>query len=253
MKNISIFLVLVCFVGCTNLNKQDSTIDLIEECRLQNSSKECDVIERTDLSLNEKENLIGWYYLNLNGEFNITQDYTKALYWFEKSAEANNNEALNSLGMMYHLGLGVTKDLNKAEKYYIKANEQNNKDSKFNLAELYKSSVFEGSPDYEKARSWYLLGIQDNPSRAYEGLSKIAIEQKNFEEAFIYSKKAAELGNTEAEYNLGVFFEQGVYVKKDIEKAVYWYRKAAKKGHKDAIHNLRVLASTGTVENREMN
>ncbi|WP_436862107.1 tetratricopeptide repeat protein [Acinetobacter haemolyticus] len=56
-----------------------------------------------------------------------------------------------------------------------------------------------------------------------------------------FLKKAAELGNPEAQYNLGVFFEQGVYVKKDKKQAEYWYEKAAKQGHLNAINNLNIL------------
>ena len=69
------------------------------------------------------------------------------------------------------------------------------------------------------------------------------IEQGDYKKAYEYTVKATELNNVEAEYNLGVFYEKGIYVQKDIQKAIFWYKKAAKQGHKDAINNLNVIAS----------
>ncbi|WP_266096841.1 hypothetical protein [Acinetobacter indicus] len=48
-------------------------------------------------------------------------DYDKAYYWFEKSATAKNNEALDGLGMIYFAGLGKDKDFQKAEEYFLEA------------------------------------------------------------------------------------------------------------------------------------
>ncbi|MGA4851654.1 tetratricopeptide repeat protein [Acinetobacter haemolyticus] len=249
MSNLMIKKVLLCsaisvvvcsIIACTNLNKQDRFPTLEEECKLEgSSSKQCEVFNLKDLSLDEKENLMGWVYLN--GLDNIKPNYDKAYYWFEKAAKANNHEAINSLGMIYFVGLGKDKDFQKAEEYFLEANKYGNKDAKLNLAELYRVKDFGRSPDFEKAERWYLLGVQDNPSRAYEGLSKMYLDQENYEKAFSFSEKAAELGNPEAQYNLGVFFEQGVYVKKDKKQAEYWYEKATKHGHLNAINNLNIL------------
>lgn len=238
---ISAISIVICsLIACTNLNKQDKFPTLEEECKLAgSSSKQCEILNLKDLSLDEKENLMGWVYLN--GLDNIKSNYDKAYYWFEKAAKANNHEAINSLGMIYFAGLGKDKDFQKAEECFLEANKYGSKDAKLNLAELYRVKDFGRSPDFEKAESWYLLGTQDNPSRAYEGLSKMYLDQENYEKAFIFSEKAAELGNPEAQYNLGVFFEQGVYVKKDKKQAEYWYEKAAKQGHINAINNLNIL------------
>lgn len=240
MKHVLLFFIIVGLIACTNLNKQDKFPTLEEECKLAgSSSKQCEIFNLKELSLDEKENLMGWIYLN--GSDNIMPNYDKAYYWFEKAAKSNNNEALNSLGMIYFAGLGKDKNFKNAEEYFLKANKYGNKDAKLNLAELYRVKDFGRSPDFEKAKNWYLLGVQDNPSRAYEGLSKMYFDQGKYEEAFDFSKKSAELGNQEAQYNLGVFFEQGVYVKKDKKQAEYWYEKSAKQGHINAINNLNIL------------
>ena len=226
--------------SCTNLNKQDNVLTLEEECKQAGKlSKQCEILNLKELTLDEKENLMGWIYLN--GIEKNVPNFDKAFYWLEKSAQSKNNEALNSLGMIYYLGLGRNKDFKQAEKYFAEANQQGNKDAKLNLAELYRSKNFGQLPDYKKAESWYLLGIQDNPSRAYEGLSKMYLDQGDYEKAFVFSKKSAELGSLEAQYNMGVFYEQGIYVGRNKEKAIYWYEIAAKRGHKDANNNLNLI------------
>lgn len=199
----AISIVVCSLIACTNLNKQNKLPTLEEECQTAgNISKQCEILNKEDFTLDDKQAALGFLYLF--GANTAIVDYDKAYYWFEKSATAKNNEALDGLGMIYFAGLGKDKDFQKAER-------------------------------------WYLLGGQDNPSRAYEGLSKMYLDQENYEKAFIFSEKAAELDNPEAQYNLGVFFEQGVYLKKDKKQAEYWYEKAAKQGHLNAINNLNIL------------
>ncbi len=57
--------------------------------------------------------------------------------------------------------------------------------------------------------------------------------------------KLAESGIDEAQYNLGVCYEQGDGVEQDFAKAVYWYKKAADTGHAKAQHNLGICVYNG--------
>ena len=53
--------------------------------------------------------------------------------------------------------------------------------------------------------------------------------------------KAAEQGNSDAQHNLAVCYENGEGVEMDEEEAVEWYQKAAEQGHSDAQTNLDKL------------
>jgi TPR repeat protein len=55
----------------------------------------------------------------------------------------------------------------------------------------------------------------------------------------------AELGDAEAQYNLGVMFDQGASVERDLAKAASWYRKAAEQGFRDAQTNLGMMYYQG--------
>ena len=51
----------------------------------------------------------------------------------------------------------------------------------------------------------------------------------------------AELGDVEAQYNLGVMYDEGAGVERDLAAAATWYRKAAEQGFVDAQTNLGIM------------
>lgn len=58
--------------------------------------------------------------------------------------------------------------------------------------------------------------------------------KKDLAEAVKWFRKAAEKGNAEAQYGLGICYEYGQGVEKDLAESVKWYRKAAEQGLADA-------------------
>ena len=56
---------------------------------------------------------------------------------------------------------------------------------------------------------------------------------------------AAEQGQPDSAYNLGVLYASGQGMKSDIRAAARWYRLAAEQGHPDAGFNLAALYATG--------
>jgi TPR repeat protein len=68
---------------------------------------------------------------------------------------------------------------------------------------------------------------------------------KNYEEAVIWYRKAAEQGFAGAQNNLAVMYEKGLGVPKDESEALKWYRKAAEKQDAHAQHSLGVMYRDG--------
>ena len=58
-------------------------------------------------------------------------------------------------------------------------------------------------------------------------------------------QKAAQQGDAEAQFNLGVMYKNGDGVTQDYEKAVEWYQKAADQGYASAQFNLGVMYKNG--------
>lgn len=58
-------------------------------------------------------------------------------------------------------------------------------------------------------------------------------------------RKAAELGNAEAQYNYGICFQQGIGEAKNDATAHEWFLKSAVQGHKDSQYKVAYSYSTG--------
>ena len=72
-----------------------------------------------------------------------------------------------------------------------------------------------------------------------------AYSKKDHKEAFRYFTEAAQEGNAEAEFNLGVMYDLGQGVGQDYGKAAEWYRKAAEQGNPQAQINLGAAYYSG--------
>ncbi len=55
----------------------------------------------------------------------------------------------------------------------------------------------------------------------------------------------AELGDAEAQYNLGVMYDEGAGRERDLAMAAKWYREAAEQGFVDAQTNLGMMYTGG--------
>ena len=63
----------------------------------------------------------------------VTQDYSQAIYWFQKSADQGYSNAQINLGNCYEKGKGVTQDYTQAAYWFRKSAEQGNKKAQNNL------------------------------------------------------------------------------------------------------------------------
>lgn len=61
-------------------------------------------------------------------------------------------------------------------------------------------------------------------------------------------KNKAEQGNAEAQYNLGICYDNGYGIEKNIEEAVKWYRKAVSK----AMPKRNIILPFVTTANTEL-
>jgi uncharacterized protein len=80
-------------------------------------------------------------------------------------------------------------------------------------------------------------------SLAYAGFDegKAAYERDDYATALKEFKTAAERGNAEAQFLVGVMYANGEGVPQDYTEAAKWYRKAAEQGYADAQRELAEL------------
>jgi TPR repeat protein len=72
-----------------------------------------------------------------------------------------------------------------------------------------------------------------------------AFKNKDYAGAFREWKAAAEAGQAEAQFDLGVLYAQGLGVQRDLTAAERWYRKSAEQGNAEAEFALGQMYSRG--------
>jgi len=72
-----------------------------------------------------------------------------------------------------------------------------------------------------------------------------AFRNKDYAKAFTEWKTAAEAGQAQAQFDLGVLYAQGLGVQRDLTVAERWYRKAAEQGNAEAEFALGQMYSRG--------
>ncbi|PKC66373.1 kinase-like protein [Rhizophagus irregularis] len=188
-----------------------------------------------------------------------SQNYNKALYYFQKAAENGNKFALCNLGNCYKNGEGIEQNKRKAFKLYQKSADQGYKDAQFQLGNCYNEGVgidinktkafelFKVAAKKEHTTAQYNLGIMyENGECTETDLEKNDKGvMRNSKKAFKLYQKSAEQGYINAQFELGYCYDRGVGTIINKTKAFELYKIAAEKGNKAAQNNLGDLYRNG--------
>ena len=180
----------------------------------------------------------------------VEQHYKKAVEWYRKAAEQGNLGAQGNLAKMYEKGDGVEKDCAQATHWWnemIRKKGEANAEFLYNLAE--RSEQEAACPDPQRAAE--LLGAaaakgyaaakekletlakQDDIKAQYM-LAKVYANTKDYTQAAEWYRKAAEQGDADALFRLGILYEEGKGVEQNKKKFLDFLLKAAKKGSREA-------------------
>ena len=154
--------------------------------------------------------------------------------------------------MLYVLGVTLlfafsnaqAAELNAASVAEIKANaERGDATAQCVLAECYDDGECEGIlQDYAKARQWYEKAAAQGYAEAQYNLGVMYNNGKGVRQDYVKARKwyekAAAQGVAEAQFNLGILYYNGRGVRQDYVKARQWYEKAAAQGYAPAQFNL---------------
>lgn len=154
-------------------------------------------------------NVASCYYNGIGFE----KDYSEAFKWFLNAANKGNEKAQYRVAEIYFFGTGTELNLNKAMEWYKKSAAQGNAQAKSRLESLEKAA----NTPYKS------LTIADVSGQVIDGnqLHASAIN-------------AAQQGNAQAQFELGMTYFKGIGVQKDYLKALEWFNKAADQGHERA-------------------
>ena len=149
--------------------------------------------------------------------------------------------AMIELGNLYTNGIYVPKSTSKAMQWYILAKLLGNVDATCGLCKsIYNNTDFEvKNEDIQNQLRRSMVNF------AYCREGERLHSDENYESAFYWFKKAADMGLSSSQRILGLCYYNGNGVEKDFSKAVYWYQKAAEAGNSGAQNNLAICYKNG--------
>ena len=172
---------------------------------------------------------LGEFYFNGYG---VQKNQSKAFDWDKKAAELGNSRGQYRVGYDYEKGIGVFSNYAEAFKWYEKAANQGYTDAMCKLGVFYYNG-YGVEKDLNKSFSWDLKAASSGSAWGQSLVGQdyecgIGVE-KNYTKAVEYYKKSIDNGYAYSIYRLGQCYEKGLGVEKNIDTAFQWYKKGADK------------------------
>ncbi len=195
----------------------------------------------------------------------VPRDFGKSLRYLQPAAEQGLPEAQYELGCMYREGQGVAQNDAQAVYYYRLAAEQGYARAQSNLVFMYTNG-YGVIPDATKATYWRNKSLQIKARRpqhtppaataeesaAQDGIALFNTacqyyNNQDYRQAVPLLLQAAEQELADAQYLLGLCYDNGSGVPQNSTHAFSWYGKAAQQGHAPAQFRLGQFYAAGTV------
>lgn len=176
-------------------------------------------------------------------------DRQQAEQWFQRAYERGSGKAAFQLGRLHEQD-----SRKKAEQYYRVALENGVEDAKQTLAALYSMHPQTLTPkQYREAVLWLQPLAEKGNVKAQMCLADLHMKN-NPAEALKYLGKAAEAGNAEALYRLGMVYWEGRITARSYGAAFRCFKRAHERGNADASFMLarHYLEGKGTAMNLRM-
>lgn len=180
-----------------------------------------------------------------NGQ-GVKRDDVQAVFWMRKAAEQLEVEAAYMMGEMYRQGRGVPVHGQEAWKWYERSAEAGFPKAQYVLAML----CLEGQgveKDLRKAETWLGFAARQGDPEARNNLASMHAQRGEVDQAAQIWAELANLGEPNAQCNIGMCYMRGVGRERDLQKAEQWLSKAAKSGHQLAAQALVELGAVPAI------
>ncbi|QDT64724.1 SEL1-like repeat protein [Calycomorphotria hydatis] len=167
-----------------------------------------------------------------------------AIEWFRKSAAQNHTPGIGYLGICYLIGQGVAIDRQQGQESLTLAAETGDPYFMTVLAAYLAQGKYLPQ-DLDASFQWYYRSALQNDPLAQREVAKVYLDAKEYDEARRWMRKAAELGDPDAQTHIGRWYYNGFQVPKDFSLAIEWFQKAADQGFAAAQNNLARCYQTG--------
>lgn len=189
--------------------------------------------------------------------YGVKQDLKRAASLYRRAAEHGNAEAQYLIAEMNYYGLGTDKDRISAVRWYKKAADCGNAKAREAIEELAEelSIIAKQDPiaeirekvveEYSKKPKSVVELAKEGNVESQKELADKYLKYKNYQEAAKWYRNAADQGDAEAQYMIGVMYHKGCGLEHSDKLAARWYKKAADQGHVIAQNDLGLFYLDG--------
>ncbi|XP_040838824.1 death ligand signal enhancer [Ochotona curzoniae] len=202
-------------------------------------------LEEAAISLQQLFQLSVSIAFNFLGTENIKNgDYAAAFSYFQKAADRGYSKAQYNTGLCHEHGRGTPRDLSKAVLYYQLAASQGHSLAQYRYARcLLQDSASAWDPQQQKAMCMLEQAADSGltEAQAFLGVLFTKVPYLDEQRAVKYLWLAANNGDSQSRYHLGICYEKGLGVPRSLEEAVRCYQQSAAVGNQPAQERLRTL------------
>lgn len=185
----------------------------------------------------------------LDNGHGVDEDHKAALFWYRKAADSGHLGACLSLGYIFREGLGVLCDYSESYRWYLKAVRRGTTfQAQINLGHFCRLGLGVDK-SYSEAVRWYCGILSNEKEVSEEEIAFVWEARRCLKKLTQIIKREANLGNSDAEYALGIMYSLGEGVELDKRASAYWLSKAAAKGHSKTF-SCQVSAENNILEHK---
>ncbi len=164
----------------------------------------------------------------------VMENPATAFEWYHKSATQNNIQAIKAVGDCYYYGNGIGEDFVEALEWYEKSANLGNTDARamvgYILAVEHKGITNDKTKGIQYLENAALSGSTTGKSKLGILLYAGVLDKPDYENALSLLSDAAELGEKEAQFYLGLMYDWGRGINQNSAKAAEWFHKSAAQG-----------------------
>jgi TPR repeat protein len=159
------------------------------------------------------------------GEGSVDVDYNEAIRWYRLAADQGHIPAQMRIGEAYRYGDGVKQSFSEAMRFLRLAADTGFAPAQYQVALMYLGDTgFDR--DLNEYRHWLELGAAQNHIRSMEALADLLVDPQvgpvDYAQALQLYGFAAERGDGNAQFDLGIMYAEGEGVPVDNAEAYYW-------------------------------
>jgi TPR repeat protein len=213
--------------------KETTPISTILHERIEKEDDDDEILDEKEIDFFHQRRLefldqMGFEYFEKN-------KYSEAYMCFRILANEGLAEAQYNVGLMHRYGWGKKINTKKAQKWLVKASEQKVASANFDLGVIYYEEGY-----LSLALKYFKRAALHGNRYAQSNLGVLYKNYfENYKEAIKWFLEASDLSN--AQYNIGIMYRDGLAFPQNSDKALVWLTKAASQGHTDAQKAIKTM------------